>query len=155
MKRTLKDTDRNVKFVIDNQDREAVWADGGDNPWTANVYVDGDLVLTEAQLGTTPADAFAKIVVEIEKSGELNDLPVPVPEKDKDLLLTLLENIGATWGSPADVPDWRENEYIRGQLELVIETCRVVTDDEFERGDGDIDQQRDRITTWIEQEVWK
>jgi hypothetical protein len=155
MKRTLKDTDRNVKFVIDNQDRAEVWASGDSRPWTANVYVDGDLVLTEAELGATPAEAFAKIVVEIEKTTELNDLPVPVPEKDKDLLLMLLEKIGDTWGHPSDVPDWRENEYLRGQLELVIEMCRVVTDEEYERGDGDIDQQRDRITTWIEQEVWK
>lgn len=155
MKRTLQNTDRNVKFVIDNQDRAAVWADGGDNPWTANVYVDGDLVLTEAELGRTPQDAFAKIVVEIEKSNELNDLPVPVPEKDRELLLHLLEAIGMTWGDPSDVPDWRENEYLRGQLELVIEMCRVVTDEEWERGDGDTEQQLDRITTWIEAKVWE
>jgi len=155
MKRTLQDTDRNVKIVVDNQDRAEVWTSGGDNPWTANVYVDGDLVLTEAELGHDPADAFAKIVLAIEKSGELNDLPMPVPEKDKELLLRMLEAIAGTWGSGTEFPDWRENEYARGQLELVTEMCRVVTDEEWERGDGDIEAQRDRISTWIEQEVWK
>jgi hypothetical protein len=159
MKRTLKNTDRTVKIVVDNEDRHDIWADNRSDIWTANVYIDGSFESVEMDglpaFANNPTFAFTLATQAIEKSDELNDLPVPVPEKDYELLCSLMRGIASTWGHPADIPDWRENEYIRGQLELVIETCRVVTDEEFADGTGDSEMLRDRITTWLEAEVWK
>lgn len=156
MKRTLADTNRTVQIAIDNQDREAVWATGSDAVWTANVHIDGspEPAVTPA-FDLTPFGAYTKIVDALRVTDLLDDLPMPVPEEDRELLLTMLKGIARTWSTPADVPDWRTNDYIRGQLELVIETCRVATPQEFEDGNGDMDDYRDRITTWIQQEVWK
>jgi len=151
MKRTLNDTARRVRIVVDNY---TTADDPQGNVWSAGASIDSKVVTYE-RMASSPQDVFVKMRVALEESGDLDDPVLPVPEKDYELLCTLLRNIASTWGDPRDVPDWRENEYLRGQLELVIETCRVVTDEEYERGDGDIDQQRDRITTWIEQEVWK
>jgi len=155
MKRTLKDTTRTVVITIDNADREAVWGDGGTDVWTANVTVDGEDVLPEAELGIIPDMALRLLTEKLNESGKLNDLPEPVPERDKPLLLTLLKNIAATWGEGTDVPDWRDNEYLRGQLELVLETCRVITEQEYADRDWEGDELRDRVTTWIQTEVWK
>lgn len=80
----------------------------------------------------------------------------PIPEKDGDLVRLLLKGIVATWGARGeDFPGWRDTEYARGQLELVIEVARVITDEEYAEGAGDIDEQRDRITHWIRTEAWK
>jgi hypothetical protein len=158
MKRTLMNTDRTVKIVVDNQDRRDVWEHGAVEVWTANVYIDGSEESVDGGLpvfAATAHEAFRRAATELEKTTELWDLPVPVPAKDYELLCSLLRGIASTWGHPADIPDWRENEYIRGQLELVIETCRVVTDEEFQDGTGDSEMLRDRITTWLEAEVWK
>lgn len=152
MRRTLNDTPRKIRIVIDNFTEHAgVVFD--DSRWSAGASIDGVIATYEVS-GTSPADVLAKIRVALEQYGDLDDPIMPVPEKDKELLLKMLAGIMSTWGGPADIPDWRENEYIRGQLELVIETCRVVTDEEWERGDGDIEQQKDRITDWLRAKVW-
>jgi hypothetical protein len=153
MKRTLKDTERKVRIVIDNY-TIPVEINFEDQRWSAGVSIDGEILGHEVS-GTTAHDVLSKLRVALEAGDRLNDPVMPVPEKDYELLCSLLRNIASTWGDPRDVPDWRENEYIRGQLELVTETCRVLTDEEWERGDVDMDTMRDRITTWIEAEVWK
>jgi hypothetical protein len=150
--RTLNDTSRKVRIVIDNFTRTEAENDGYN--WSAGASIDGTIVTFEVY-DLNPDAVLAKLRVALEHSGELDDLPVPVPEKDKAALFVLLRGILATWGEPSDLPDWRENEYIRGQLELITETCRVVTDEEWERGDGDLDLQRDRITDWIKARVWE
>jgi hypothetical protein len=147
MKRTLSNTGRKVRIVIDNFHNEAFDA------WSAGASVDGVIVTYEVS-GTSPTDVLAKISVALERGGDLDDALVPVPEQDKAQLLVMLKAIFETWGHASDIPDWRDNEYLRGQLELVIEMCRVVTDEEYGRGDGDIDQQRDRITDWLKARVW-
>lgn len=151
MKRTLKDTNRTVQIIIDNRDRQQVWDDGTLNIWTATATIDGEGWYS-SENGPTPDKAFALLATELDKSGDLNDLPIPVPEQDKELLLTLMRAIIQTWETAAEIPDWRTNEYIRGQLELILETCRVVADDE-EDVDGEV--LRDRIITWLEAGVWR
>jgi hypothetical protein len=149
MKRTLNDTARRVRIVISNNEQMA------DHPdiWSAGASIDGTIISYEVS-GSSAQDVLAKMRIALEHGGELDDLPVPVPEKDKAVLLLLLQGIFSTWGTPADIPNWRENEYLRGQLELVIETCRVVTDQEWETGDAEGDMIRDRITDWITRQVW-
>lgn len=144
MKRTLSNTERKVRIVLDHSSRDG---------WSAVAAVDDTLGFDRLR-GVSAQDALAKMRVLIEDSGSLDDRPVPLPEKDYDLLCSLLRGIAETWGT-TNLPNWREDEYLRGQLELVIETCRVVTDEEYERGDVDTGMQRDRITDWIQQEVWK
>lgn len=156
MKRTLKDTNRTVVITIDNRDREELWASGEVQIWTSIATIDGEIWPGEAEFGITPDKAFARMAEALDKSGDLDDLPIPVPERDYELLCSLLRGIASTWDQPADVPDWRTNDYLRGQLELVIETCRVLTDKEYDEGSGvDGEVLRDRITTWITSEAWK
>jgi hypothetical protein len=145
MKRTLKQTGRQVRIVIDNYTE----ATG----WSAGASIDGTIAPFEV-VAERPALAFRQLVERLEASDLLDDRAVPVPEKDKALLLNLLAGISETWGHDK-VPDWRENEYIRGQLELVIETCRVVTDEEWDEGNADSEVLHDRVTDWINQGVWK
>jgi hypothetical protein len=151
MDRTLNDTSRKVRIVIDNF---TVGEDPLGYTWSAGASIDSTIVTFEVT-GINAQDALGKLRVALDHSGELNDPLIPVPEKDKAVLFVLLRGILSTWGEPNDLPDWRTNEYIRGQLELITETCRVVTDEEWERGDGDLDLQRDRITDWIKARVWE
>lgn len=145
MNRTLIDTERKVRIVIDHSAHDG---------WSAVAAVD-DTLGFERILGTSARDVLIKMQVLLEESGTLDDRPVPIPEQDYELVCTMLRGIAATWDEPRHIPSWRTNEYIRGQIELVIETCRVVNDDEYERVDVDTDRQRDRITDWLRAEVWK
>jgi len=152
MKRTLNDTPRKVRIVIDNFTVPAGVQFPG-TPWSAGASIDGIIEAVEVS-GTSPADVLAKIRVALEGTGELDDPTVPVPEKDKVILLKMLEGIYSTWGTSADIPDWRDNEYLRGQVELVMETCRVVTDEEWAEGDADGEMLKDRIVDWLKAAVF-
>jgi hypothetical protein len=138
MRRTLNDTPRAVVITIDNQDREDHAA------WTARVTVDDEEVI-DATIGNTPSNALSILTQALEQSGDLDDQPDPMPEDA--VLRDLVRGIADSW-SGSDLPDWRENEYLRGQLELVMNTRRVrVPDDE----DDDLDSEvlMDRIWTWV------
>jgi hypothetical protein len=152
MKRTLKDTERKVRIIIDNFSETT--AEGFLQRWSAGAAIDGTIVTYEV-MGATAEEAFQRISVALEHGGDLDDPLFPIPEKDKEPLLAMLRAIFDTWGHSSDIPDWRENEYIRGQLELVIEMYRVISDEEWERGDSDIDSERDRITDWLKAQVWR
>lgn len=148
MKRTLKETERLVRIVIDNTTE----ATG----WSAGASVDGTIVPFEV-VAEHPALAFRQIVEWLEASDFLDDRPVPIPEKDRDLVRSLLKGIAGTWDEshPENFPDWRDNEYARGQVELVIETCRVVTDREYDEGNVDGEVLHDRVMQWVRTGAWR
>lgn len=150
MKRTLTDTERNVRIVIDNFSNPRTSADR----WSATVGIDGTYK-DSGIFGTSAEDALAKLRVKLEEGEALDDRPVALPEKDRELLSTMLRGIARTWGFPREIPNWRQNDFIRGQIQLVIETCRILTDDEVSRGDGDMEMMSDRVATWIETEAWR
>lgn len=57
------------------------------------------------------------------------------------MLITAAFNL---WGE--ELPDWRENEYARGQIELLMDTIRVATDGELADGETwEAEEIKDRL----------
>jgi hypothetical protein len=147
MKRTLKDTDRTVEIILHNRDRQEVWDMGDLDVWMAHASIDGETWAGAGATGPTPDTVFALIAQALHKSGDLDDLPAPMP--DNPMLRALLIAAADSWAG-GDLPDWREEEYLRGQIEMIWNTCNVRTPDEDEI-DGDA--AKDRIWTWIKKEM--
>lgn len=74
------------------------------------------------------------------------EAPPPAPPiPDTPGLRELLDRVAETWDGD-EMPNWRGNEYARGQVELIYETVSVRVDgeDEIESEEG-----KDRIWRWV------
>lgn len=147
MRRPLNDTRRTVRITIDNQDRADIFADGRTDIWTANAYIDGDPEpACDPGFADNAGNAFVLVRDALERGGHLDDPLLPVP--DDETLRLLIHQAADSW-SGDEMPDWRDNEYARGQVELIWNTCNVRTPDEDELEGEDA---KDRITDWIRAE---
>lgn len=148
MNRTLNTTARRVIITLENDRQEAT----DELFWSATATVDGEPAIGDPpMLGKTVDQAFRLVAESLDRNhdGVLNDLPVRMP--DNDVLRALVAATADSWeGAGEALPDWRVNEYMRGQIELIWNTCnvRLSLDEELEGEDA-----KDRIWVWIREEV--